>query len=132
MARSDREVLMRSGKILQVGPPEEIYQRPNSEIVATFFGAPNLLDAAVTTVEPAANSFKLAVQGESWQGTAYGDQRFAPGDLVRVLVRPEDIVAGAASGNVDAAWRGEVLNSVFRGARRTLLVRTQAGELKVE
>jgi hypothetical protein len=28
--------------------------------------------------------------------------------------------------------RGEVLNSVFRGARRTLLVRTQAGELRIE
>src|SRR3954465_4644904 len=97
MALSDRVVLMRSGKILQVGPPQDIYQRPNSEAVAAFFGAPNLLDATVTTVEAAANSFKLGVQGESWQGTAYGDQRFAPGDPVRVLVRPEDIVAGAAS-----------------------------------
>ena len=59
MALSDRVVVMRSGKILQVGPPEEIYQRPNSEVVAAFFGAPNLLDATVTTVEAAANSFKL-------------------------------------------------------------------------
>jgi iron(III) transport system ATP-binding protein len=132
MALSDRVVLMRSGKILQVGPPQDIYQRPNSEAVAAFFGAPNLLDATVTTVEPVTNSFKLGVQGESWQGTAYGDQRFAPGDPVRILVRPEDIVAGAASSEVDAAWRGEVLNSVFRGARRTLLVRTQAGELRIE
>ena len=42
MALSDRVVLMRSGKILQVGPPQDIYQRPNSEVVAAFFGAPNL------------------------------------------------------------------------------------------
>ena len=40
MALSDRVVLMRSGKILQAGPPQDIYQRPNSEIVAAFFGAP--------------------------------------------------------------------------------------------
>jgi iron(III) transport system ATP-binding protein len=132
MALSDRVVLMRSGKILQVGPPQDIYQRPNSEVVAAFFGAPNLLDATVTTVEAAANSFKLGVQGESWQGVAYGDQRFAPGDKVRILVRPEDIRAGVGSDEVDAAWRGEVLNSVFRGARRTLLVRTLAGELRIE
>jgi iron(III) transport system ATP-binding protein len=116
MALSDRVVLMRSGKILQVGPPQDIYQRPNSEAVAAFFGAPNLLDATVTTVEPAANSFKLGVRGESWQGTAYGDQRFAPGDRGRILVRPEDIRAGVVSDEVDAEWRGEVLNSVFRGA----------------
>ena len=132
MALSDRVVLMRSGKILQVGPPQDIYQRPNSEVVAAFFGAPNLLDATVTTVEAAANSFKLGVRGESWQGVAYGDQHFAPGDRVRILVRPEDIRAGVASDEVDAEWRGEVLNSVFRGARRTLLVRTQAGELRIE
>jgi len=113
MALSDRVVLMQSGKILQVGPPQDIYQRPNSEVVATFFGAPNLLDATVTTVEAAANSFKLGVRGESWQGVAYGDQRFAPGDRVRILVRPEDIRAGVVSDEVDAEWRGEVLDSGF-------------------
>src|SRR5829696_2119109 len=47
MALSDRVVLMRSGKILQVGPPQDICQRPNSEVVAAFFGAPNLRDATV-------------------------------------------------------------------------------------
>ena len=46
--------------------------------MAAFFGAPNLLDATVTTVEPVANSFKLGVQGESWQGTAYGDDVLRP------------------------------------------------------
>jgi ABC-type polar amino acid transport system ATPase subunit len=60
---------------------------------------------------------------------AYGDQNFAPGDRVRILVRLEDIRAGVVSDEVDAAWRGEVLNSVFRGARR---MRTQAGELRIE
>ena len=65
MALSDRVVLMRSGKILQVGPPQDIYQRPNSEVVAAFFGAPNLLDATVTTVEAAANSFKLGVRARA-------------------------------------------------------------------
>jgi ABC-type Fe3+/spermidine/putrescine transport system ATPase subunit len=86
----------------------------------------------VTTVEEGANSYKFGVRGESWQGTAYGDRRFVPGDQVRILVRPEDIKAGVVSDEVDAEWRGEVLNSVFRGARRTLLVRTQAGELRIE
>jgi iron(III) transport system ATP-binding protein len=132
MALSDRVVLMRAGKILQVGSPQDIYQRPSSEAVASFFGAPNLLDATVTTVEAAESSFKLGVHGECWQGVAYGNQSFAPGDRVRILVRPEDIRAGAVQNEVDAAWRGEVLDSVFRGARRTLLVRTQAGELRIE
>ena len=86
----------------------------------------------MTTVESAANLSRLGVQGESWQGTAYGNQRFAPGDKVRILVRPEDIWPEVMQNEVDAAWRGEVLESVFRGARRTLRVRTEAGELRIE
>jgi len=51
---------------------------------------------------------------------------------VRILVRPEDIWPEEMQNEVDAAWRGEVLESVFRGARRTLRVRTGAGELRIE
>ena len=47
MALSDRVVVMEAGKILQVGTPEEIYQRPTSRSVAAFFGSPNLLEAKV-------------------------------------------------------------------------------------
>ena len=132
MALSDRVVVMRAGKILQVGAPEDIYHRPNSEAIASFFGAPNLLDATVTTVEPAADLSRLKVRGDSWQGVAYGNQRFSPGDKVRILVRPEDIWPEVMQSEVDAAWRGEVLELVFRGARRTLRVRTEAGELRIE
>ena len=133
MALSDRVVVMRAGKILQVGPPQDIYQRPNSETVARFFGAPNLLDATVETVDVTAPALsRLGVRGESWQGVAYGNQGFAPGDKVRILVRPEDIGTDVTGTEVDAAWRGEVLDSVFRGARRTLRVRTAAGELSLE
>src|SRR6185503_9805626 len=52
MALSDRVVVMMHGKILQIGSPEEIYQRPVSREVAAFFGSPNLLDAKVVTCAP--------------------------------------------------------------------------------
>src|SRR3954471_6480927 len=48
MALSDRVVVMHGGHILQIGTPEEIYQRPVSRLVAAFFGSPNLLDAKVS------------------------------------------------------------------------------------
>jgi len=47
MALSDRIVVMQAGRVLQIGTPEEIYQRPLSQAVATFFGSPNLLPATV-------------------------------------------------------------------------------------
>jgi ABC-type sugar transport system ATPase subunit len=39
---SDRVAVMRDGKIVQVGRPEEIYARPNSTYVAKFIGSPQL------------------------------------------------------------------------------------------
>ena len=45
MALSDRVVVMQAGRVLQIGAPEEIYQRPLSQAVASFFGSPNLLPA---------------------------------------------------------------------------------------
>ena len=41
---SDRIAVMSEGRILQEGPPREIYQRPRSPFVAGFVGNSNLLD----------------------------------------------------------------------------------------
>jgi iron(III) transport system ATP-binding protein len=133
MALSDRIVVMRGGRILQIGSPTEIYQRPSSEAVASFLGSPNLLDATVTEIEAAPPDLsRFTVKGDGWQGVAYGNQPFARGQDVRVLVRPEDLRIAPKAGEGDAAWHGEVIASVFRGARRSLRLRTSAGELHFE
>jgi ABC-type Fe3+/spermidine/putrescine transport system ATPase subunit len=75
MALSDRVVVMRAGKILQVGPPQDTYQRPNSEAIASFFGAPNLPDATVTTVEAATDLSKLGVRAGRALPMAIRDSR---------------------------------------------------------
>ncbi|WP_297092563.1 ABC transporter ATP-binding protein [Thermococcus sp.] len=49
MTMGDRIAVMNQGRLLQVGPPTEVYLKPNSVFVATFIGAPemNLLDASL-------------------------------------------------------------------------------------
>ncbi len=49
MTMGDRIAVMNQGRLLQVGPPTEVYLKPNSLFVATFIGAPemNILDATV-------------------------------------------------------------------------------------
>jgi iron(III) transport system ATP-binding protein len=132
MALSDRVVVMRQGKILQIGAPEAIYQQPVSEVVASFFGSPNLLDATVTAVEPAEqDTKKVTLSGQGWQGVALGRDDFHNGDRVRVLVRPENLHCGATDG-ADLIWRGKVSASTYRGARRSVQVQTEAGLLNVE
>ena len=48
MTMSDRIAVMRAGRIEQLGPPEELYERPKTDFVAGFLGVSNLLDGEVT------------------------------------------------------------------------------------
>ena len=100
MALSDRVVVMQGGRILQIGSPEEIYQRPNSRAVAAFFGSPNLLDAKITNCEADGDgTFKVTVAGNGWQGHARAGEKFEAGPACRR--------AGAAGERAPRQWRGQ-------------------------
>ena len=45
MTMADRIVVMNAGRIEQIGTPEDVYDRPNSEFVARFIGGSNVLEA---------------------------------------------------------------------------------------
>ena len=51
MTMADRVVVMRSGLIQQIGPPDEVYRRPANRFVASFVGSPpmNILDGRIET-----------------------------------------------------------------------------------
>ncbi len=135
MALSDRVVVMQEGKILQIGSPEEIYQRPRSQAVATFFGSPNLLPAHVTQCRSdGTGGFSLRVRGDSWEGDCRAGEPFVEGEPVVVLVRPENFRIGgeAKPANGAISWSGQVKHVAFRGARVSMSVETPAHQLNVE
>ncbi|MDQ6753530.1 MAG: TOBE domain-containing protein, partial [Actinomycetota bacterium] len=47
MAMSDRIVVMKDGRIVQSGPPEEVYAQPLTDWVACFLGVTNLIPCTV-------------------------------------------------------------------------------------
>ena len=53
MTLADRIVVMRNGRIEQVGTPDEVYHRPVSDFVASFIGSPpmNLLEGRIVGEE---------------------------------------------------------------------------------
>jgi multiple sugar transport system ATP-binding protein len=61
MTLADRIVVMRAGKIEQIGGPLELYERPDNMFVASFIGSPaiNLLQARLETVEGAVARVRL-------------------------------------------------------------------------
>jgi iron(III) transport system ATP-binding protein len=138
MALSDRVVVMQQGRILQVGAPETIYQRPANRTVAAFFGSPNLLPAKVVSgIRIDADTHSFLVRGEGgWSGTCLAGEEFNAGDDVLVMARPENLVLAdpgqASNDGQAAAWSGRVVDSIFRGPRRSMVVECAGTRMHVE
>ncbi|MGC9334677.1 MAG: ABC transporter ATP-binding protein [Anaerolineae bacterium] len=88
LTMSDRIAVMHQGKVLQIGSPTEIYERPNCRFVADFIGDTNFLEGVVDGQEGnivtvlVDTGLPVAVEAE---GT------FSRGTRVTVAVRPEKI-----------------------------------------
>ncbi len=114
---ADRIGVMNMGRLLEVGPPEELYQRPQTEFVATFLGTANLLmgtcSASGVTVGPM--QFALTTQSAGAPAAPH----------VQVLFRPEDIMLASAEATLQhpTLGYGEVQSHTFVGAFERLRIR---------
>jgi iron(III) transport system ATP-binding protein len=132
MALSDRVVVMQAGRVLQIGAPEEIYQRPASRAVASFFGSPNLLPATVVNcARLAEGDFALSVRGTGWEGTCRAGEARAEGADVLVMVRPESMRLAEGAGHA-GVLSGRVVQSSFHGARRAVTVEVNGSLMRAE
>jgi iron(III) transport system ATP-binding protein len=135
MSLSDRVVVMQAGKILQQGGPEEIYNHPNSEAVARFFGNPNLLDVRVRGCERAGDSYLLDIEAYGWTGQCRSAWPARDGEELKLMVRPESVRLVSPDrppGSRNISWPGRVLQSIFRGTHRSILVETDTMRLNVD
>jgi ABC-type Fe3+/spermidine/putrescine transport system ATPase subunit len=76
MLLADHLVVLDRGRIVQAGPPLDLYRRPAGPFVATFLGEANLLDVR---------------ERDGRKETALGLLPPLPGGGTRLLVRPEDL-----------------------------------------
>jgi iron(III) transport system ATP-binding protein len=91
---------MRDGKLLQMGTPDQIYNRPADLFVANFTGATNELTG---TLVGRNGEFGVVDFGDGRQGEAALFHALEPGDKVRIAVRPENIRIGKDGANAFAA-----------------------------
>ena len=94
---SDRIAVFNQGRLLQVGPPKALYERPTSRFVADFIGINNLLEGTVRSVEGPHDGVRIdTVLGEI---RAICGEALRVGDRCVICIRPENIgLAGAADG----------------------------------
>lgn len=114
---ADRLGVMSFGRLLEVGPPEELYQRPQTEFVATFLGTANLLVGHGTPDGVKVGPVHFPV---SYQTKPMGETQ-----RVQVLFRPEDVSLASSPEALDCPQlgRGEVEESGFAGSFERLRLR---------
>jgi spermidine/putrescine transport system ATP-binding protein len=122
MTMADAIAVMNNGRIEQLGPPSDLYERPATPFVAGFLGVSNLLHGTVDRGAVRLDS------GEVVHAAAAAlDGRTG---RVRVGIRPEKVRLEAAQ-NGDNALSGRVHETAYVGVATQYVVRTDAGELTV-
>jgi ABC-type Fe3+/spermidine/putrescine transport system ATPase subunit len=111
LSLADRVAVMHRGRLVQVGPPRDVYYRPASRLVAEFVGASNVLDRRLV---------------ERWLRERPAGFGSGEGS---VLIRPERITLGA--GAADGAIPGRVVRTAFLGATLECEVAVDGGRLLV-
>ncbi len=134
---SDRLAVMSGGRIEQVGPPNEVYDHPATEFVASFLGASNMMTGRL---EGRAGGFAtVSLDGgarlrvpDLRLGAAAGGE--GPGHdgraTLRIGVRPEKIMVLSPSETPGPEWNvldGTVELSVYTGIGHQYAIRDGAG-----
>ncbi|MDQ7250478.1 ABC transporter ATP-binding protein [Dongia sedimenti] len=120
MTLADRIVVLRDGRIEQVGTPREVYEDPNNLFVAGFIGSPrmNIVDAVCLS----GNSIRVADRVIPLPTSVSGA---TPGEAIKLGIRPEHLQPGARQ---DGALRAEVDFAEYLGSTRYLYCNLPNGE----
>jgi ABC-type Fe3+/spermidine/putrescine transport system ATPase subunit len=93
LSLSDRVAVMRDGRVLQLGPPRELYERPRTRFVADFVGTNNLVPGAVVEVAGATVTVDT-VLGRLRARSPEGVESLPAGGRCVLAVRPENVALG--------------------------------------
>lgn len=111
LALSDKIVIMKLGKVQQIGTPKQVFLYPANRFVADFMGYKNIWDAKILSVEESENIRRFQVEssgipfmvysrsGENEEVEKILIQAYQKGEEVLLASRPDDILAGTTGKN---------------------------------
>ena len=132
LTMSDRIAVMGEGRVAQVGPPDEVYERPATRFVADFIGQANFLEGEVREVREDRAVVTVDGAGPVVVPPARTGGAMRPGARVTVAVRPEkmrlDVPEAGRDGRVNGL-RGTVDELLYTGTDTFVLVRVSGRHL---
>ena len=125
MTVADRIAVMKLGRIVQVDPPIEMYERPNRRYVADFLGSINLIAAKV------ASHSKGVAKVETRQGdllSVDSNHNLSKGDDVWLAARPEKLSISLDKPKARNLLQGEVWDIAYLGDLTIYKVKLDGGD----
>jgi iron(III) transport system ATP-binding protein len=133
MVLSDRVIVMNQGRIEQVGHPLEIYRKPVSAFVASFFGEVNFIEGKIASFEGPEDlvPVEVRVHGKTQVLFASPQPGMNAGDRVYVCIRPQDldVVPESVDAGGAPAMRGKISRIVYMGSHVEYCI--DAGEVQL-
>ncbi len=128
LALSDRVVVMHAGRLVQVGTPAEIYERPRTSFVAGFIGVANFFEGRIAPADGAGPP-RIRTEDGLLLSPPPGAAP-SPDGTLRFIVRPEKIEVGRAEEEAGrAGLPGRVERVVYLGAATFYDVRLEGGRV---
>ena len=132
LSLSDRIAVMESGEIMQVGLPQELYEKPGKPFIRDFLGKSVVLQGEVTRLGPDRRA-EIQLVGDLLGTLAIRDAALSPesaGQRVLVAIRPEDILVeeGAAEDSCNRL-EGTIAELLFLGDRYECHIRVGGQEI---
>jgi ABC-type Fe3+/spermidine/putrescine transport system ATPase subunit len=126
MAIADRIIVMRKGRILQIGKPTDLYYKPNDIFVANFVGESNFIEGVVTNVTETGSEIRL----RDGSILRTDDTTIKRGKRVVVSIRQELLKIHSIERLSALNFiPGKVIGYRFLGDRHSYEVRLDAGEI---
>ena len=132
LSMSDRVVIMNHGRVVQVGSPQELYERPSTVFASKFIGKSNILRGVVNQVD--GNEVLYAIADKYFQQLV-SNEKFSKNDEIILALRPEKIKIArckVASNEVNILV-GRIIDITYFGSTISVNVETDSvGEFIVE
>ena len=132
LSMSDRVVILNHGRVIQVGSPQELYERPSTVFASRFIGKSNILRGVVNKVN--GNEVVYAIAGKYFQQLVL-NENFSNNDEIILALRPEKIkiVRSKVGSNEINILVGRIIDVTYFGSKISVNVETDSvGEFIVE
>jgi spermidine/putrescine transport system ATP-binding protein len=138
MSLSDQIAILNLGRIVQLGPPDDIYERPNSIFSAFFIGDTNLISGTVAGIYDDENYIgvetEFSLHGEKVILDSNFTERVDIGEKITLSIRPEKIAVSRRAPNAQSDFnilKGRIEDILYLGTHTQYIIQVGKQKFKV-